>query len=611
MDDLIKDLDKLYAIIGDATDLFDATKMMFKKNETPEAQSIIDSINSFLGEGSFQFVEEKEKKLTELKNELEKTNEKLKEIDANIAAEESAINAYKALADSEEKERLLNRSNNRLESFREEREEILETKESLETKIARLTELHERMKARLARNKKYKIQSPVLKALTSFLGVENLDLTSTLISLEGKEINEEQFDEIFDKFATALNKDMSSEKKAKLKSKLFPYVTSVMGDRELSSEDIDKLKAILAGYKSGKEIEEELHSEKPERDGVPLKPIAESREEGHKASTSEKTRKPERTEGTAMEEEMSPREIAEEQTIAVLMSSGVLPQIELKELENICKQVRVDISEKGLNTILDEEQLHRLLFHKDIRELLLKNSLSDKTDEILNEYNSMIDKYDKLIKDIEDNQISFSPESLAKVKDIREKLVAARDQYISKSNKHVDNVKFKGNKLNDVNSKLSRKYAEYEKFKKAGKEKKMKKVYQQIDKLREKEIKLMSKQVRIANKNCDRFVAIANHQHMQYQRRQEEVLETARQILDYKSEIDERIASNNDIRDNVLLGGFNEGLSRRDIRQANRDIRRNNREIQQLMNKQGRVDRKFQHTKICERLEEYYAKFSR
>ena len=645
MDEVINKLDNLYNIIGDTSDLFNETKMFFKDNSDPEAQKIIDSINSFFDEDYFKYKSESEMTLKELKSELEKTNERIKELEAKIEEEEKNLVVYKELEESDEKTKLVAVSESLLEHYKEEKEEILKSKESLESKIAKLTELNKKISNKVAKDKKYNIHHNISIALTQSLGEEDYELKATIISMEDKEISEVDYDDLFEKFATALDKDMSNEKKAKLKGELFPYVTSAKGTREFTKEDTDKVIAIINKYKAEKVIDEKLGSTEEERREVPLKPIEISRKEGHEARKEDhvsrlepekhhSVEKPELAEamspktepapameeapapGTAapaeeMEEEMAAREEITEQTIAVLIANKKLPALELKEYQAICRQVGIDISKDGLNTIIDNEQLNRLLYHRDIREEKLKNKLADKADVVLDQYNSMIERYEQLIEKVKENSISFSPEFLQRLEFLKTQLEMARGRYISSARRMIDRTEIKGRRVDNITRKLSGQYREYERFKSLGNKKKMDKIYKKIEALREKEIILMSKQVKIANKNCAKFLDITQREHLAYQRREEKALAAADKILEYKEEIDSRMTENTAIRDELLSDEFENGFSGRKIRQANRNVRDNNKRIQQLFKMQGKTDKKFQHHEFSELLEEFYNSFTR
>lgn len=626
MNELANNLDKLYEITGDISDLFDETNMFFKSRENDETKNAINDINDLLERGSLNYVEDSSKMLQSFRIEIEKIDERIKELDSKIQSEEKTLEEYKKLEHTEENDKLIEEVNARIREYRKERKNILLEKDSLNLKLKKIEELQKLISNKNKQNKKYKISHNISLALTESLSKDDFELKGSIIAIEDKEISEEEYNELFEKFANAIDKDMSIEKKSRLKGILFPYVTRSF-EREYTREDANKLKAIIAGYKAEIVIEEELHSEPKERENETIVPVEESKKSGMEVKENGIPKRPVRPVMPSMAEqekpivavtdkkdemsaEMEPRTISANQTIAVLMANGVLPALEEEEMIEICNQLHINISKEGLNTVINEEQLQRLLLQKDIRELLLKDSINKKTDEVLNEYNSMLNKYDELIAKIEKYPTAFSEEFLNTIKNIRNHVEVARKNYIISSEKHLDSVEFKDRRITDIESKLSKQYSEYEKFKNQNKTRKMNKVYQKINKLRGKEIKLMSKQVRIANKNCDRFLEIVNREHASYQKMANDVQFTSQEIIDYQEEIDSRIERNMDIRDQ-LITDFDRGLSRKEIRELNREVRVNDRIINRYNKKQGKVDRRFQHRQKIARLEDYYNQFSR
>ena len=611
MDDIVNKISKFYNLVGNIDELFDETNMFLKTRPSEEEQNIVNDINALLNKGPLRYSEDSETKLEDYKAEIERVNNKIKETDEKIAQAERELEKYKALEDSPEKDRLINDSTKLIDDYRVVRDGYVRERNSLESKLEQLNNIDKLLKAKLVGNKEYKISHEVSIVLTSCIGTEDADLYATIVSVEDKTIKANEFDELFNRFANALDKDMSFEKKAKLKSYLFPFVTNAMGNKNFSKEELERLQNEIMKYKATTVVED-LSSDEESREAVPETPMATSREEGHQAKPKEPIRNPAgepeeeevveeenkdetKPEGTTdeMTEEMSEREIAADQSIAVFISAGTLPALELEELEKICKEVHIDISEKGFDTVLDKEQLRRLLFHKTIREKLLKKNVKDKTDNVLKEYDNLIEKYDKVIEEIKKNSASFSPEFLEQVVAIKERLITSKGRYIASSNKRVNNARIRGTRVNDVSAKLSRQYGRYEKFKERGKEKKMERVYQKIERLRGKEIRLMSKQVRITNRHCNLFLWISNLKHERFQSKQDYVLDTSDKILAFRDEINQRMERNADIRDDMLVG-FDEGLSRGEVRRANREVRVNNLLSSVYRFKQGRVDRRFQ-----------------
>ena len=330
-------------------------------------------------------------------------------------------------------------------------------------------------------------------------------------------------------------------------------------------------------------------------------------------------------------EEETPSEPTPEPVVDSLTSlqeRGVLPSnLSAGQLLMICHQLGIPAA--NMDFVLNPEQIGRLKADSEIQKAQLNLNVVNKHKKRIEQYDKLIAQYDALLND-KIKEGTFSPEYIAKVQALKERLESERASYQDKIDAiHADSIdelfdfsNNPGNLVSNIragaideresgmNDKLRDQYRvldEQRQMKAEATSKKMKsrmdkkinRTLSRIEKLKTKKSKVAASQVRIVNEHSDRYISRMTERQQRYIDRQATVTRNVEEINRLASRItkanEELLNVQNDLSASTGKR-MADRLDRMALRQESRNLQR---ETARLMAKQGRTQKQIQHMYVA------------
>lgn len=223
-------------------------------------------------------------------------------------------------------------------------------------------------------------------------------------------------------------------------------------------------------------------------------------------------------------------------TLADLVRTGKLPNIEEKRILAVCSKVGIDTKKDGMNTRINQEQYERLYYNAVINGARVKEHVNATHSEVQKDYDGLIKKYEAMIAEMEkpENKMkTYMQPEIANMKKIVRELkstkagiaktvdgMSLRDEDLGLGETVLnpfarESLVNTGNKLAENSQKLNKEYQELErlsktkyhsKFKQKKNAQKMSRIQSRITKLQNKQGKLQAKQKKLVNKGTQKYI---------------------------------------------------------------------------------------------------------
>lgn len=275
-------------------------------------------------------------------------------------------------------------------------------------------------------------------------------------------------------------------------------------------------------------------------------------------------------------------------------------KLDLKELEallNLPKDRSGKDTKLGPDTELNQEQITRLLYSKEVHKADISYKTEQSNNKIKTDYEEMVKKYDALVKKMQANPKAYGTD-LSEIQELTSLLGQSKGEVDSVTN--IINERFStvrksvvdhyDEKIDSQNDKLTEQYNKIDKLIKEGKQyqtkfkrdsnkTKIRRVQKKIDRLREKQGRLQLKQRTIVNKGTEKYIKRQTKEYNNYlesvNRETKYVEERNQNLLAQKAHQDDLNLTDQQLLDMKNETGLRARLGRMKLRHEKIELQRN------------------------------------